>query len=43
MRTWIEDAGTLLLVVVLLPVAILVAGAPIVLIVRLLIALAHRL
>ena len=40
---WLEDAGLLLLGIFLIPLAILAVGTPIVLTVRLLVAIAHRL
>lgn len=43
MRARIGDAGTLVLILLLLPVAIPVVGAPIALVVRLLLEIAHRL
>ncbi len=42
MRTWIEDAGALLLAVFLVPVAIIAVGAPVALLVRLVIEVFQR-
>jgi hypothetical protein len=40
-RTWLEDAVLLILLVIALPVAILLVGAPIVMLVRLVVAIAQ--
>jgi hypothetical protein len=42
-RTWLEDAVLLILLVIALPLAILLVGAPIVMLVRLLVEIAQRL
>jgi hypothetical protein len=42
MLGWLEDAGMLLLVVLALPVVVLVVGAPVALVVRLLIEISRR-
>jgi hypothetical protein len=43
MMGWLEDAGLLLLLVLAFPVVILIAGAPVALVVRLLIEIGRRL
>jgi len=42
MLGWLEDAGLLLLVVLMFPVVILMVGAPVALVIRLLIQIARR-
>jgi hypothetical protein len=42
MLGWLEDAGMLLLVVLALPLVVLVVGAPVALVVRLLIEISRR-
>jgi hypothetical protein len=43
MLGWIEDAGLLLVLVLAIPVAVIVAGAPLVLLARLLVEVGRRL
>ena len=42
MLRWLEDAGLLLLLAVTFPLAVLVVGAPVVLVVRLLLEISRR-